>query len=118
MSDQALHACSSRISDEEVRGSSDVTQPRPEEVETRRDEAGPSAAGASSSHPRKLQARRPRALSPVRAETSGSDEDGLELGEVPVYPPPKRAWIATELPKLGQVKLNLVWMAFIKVILS
>ena len=53
-SDQALHACPSRISDEEeVRD--------PPKFETREDEAGPSTTGASASRPRKLQAKRPRA---------------------------------------------------------
>ena len=46
-SDQALHVCPSKVSDEEeVRG--------PLEFETREDEAGPSTTGASSSRPRKL----------------------------------------------------------------
>ena len=66
MFDQVLHACTSRVSDEkEVRGSPDVTSPRPEEDETKRDEAGPSATGASSSCPHKLRARRSRAPSLV-----------------------------------------------------
>ena len=69
---------------------------------------GPFDAGASSSRPRKLQARRPRAPSPTRAEMSGSDKDGLELGEVPVYPPPKRARTASKLAELGQVNLDIV----------
>ena len=72
-----------------------------EEVETRRNEASPFAAGASSSHPRKLQARRPHAPSPVGAETSGSDEDSLSLGEIPHYPPRRRARTASELAELG-----------------
>ena len=71
-----------------------ATPPRPEEAEV-----GPSTVGASSSRPRKLQVRRPRVPSPVRTETSGSDDDSLGLGEVPRYPPPKRAQIATKLAK-------------------
>ena len=83
-SDQALHAYPSRISEEEeVRD--------PPELETREDEAGPSTTGASSSRPCKLQARHPRAPSPVGIDMSGSDEDSLGLGEVPDYHPPKRA---------------------------
>ena len=59
--DQTLLARCSRVSDEEeeVQGPSGATLPIPEEVETRRDEAGPSAVGASSSRPRKLPARHP-----------------------------------------------------------
>ena len=100
--------CRSKISDEEeeVQGPSGTTPPIPEEVETRRDEANPSAAGASSSRPRKLPTRRPRALSPAGAETSDSGKDDLGLGEVPVYPPPKRAQTASELVELGQARLN------------
>ena len=102
--------CRSRISneEEEVQGPSGTTLSILEEVETRRDEAGPSAAGASSSRSRKLPARCPRELSPARAETSNSGEDDLGLGEVPVYPPPKRAQTASELAELGQVRLNCV----------
>ena len=116
--DQFRYVCLYRVTDEqgEDRGSLGATLPRLEEVQARRDEAGPSAVGARSSRPRKLQARRPRAPSPVRAETSGSDEDGLGLGEVPVYPPPKRARIASKLAELGQVRINHVRMAFTKVI--
>ena len=117
MFDQVLHACSSRVSEEEeVRGSTNVTPPRPEEVETRRDEAGPSAAEVSSSRPHKLQARRPHAPSPARAEMSSSDEDGLGLGEVPVYPPPKRARTASELAELGQVRLSCVVSSLFKLL--
>ena len=99
-SDQALHACPSRISDEEV-----VRDPL--EFETREDEAGPSTAGASSSRPCKLQVRRPRASSPVGTETSGSDEDSFGLGEVHDYHPPRRARTASKLAELGQVRLSL-----------
>ena len=74
-----------------------------EEIEIGRDEAGPSTAGASSSRSHKLRARRPRAPSPARTETSDSDEDSLGLGEVPRYPPPRRARTAAELAELGQV---------------
>ena len=78
-----------------------------EEVETWRDEAGPSTMGVSFSCPCKLQARRPRAPSPARTETSGSDDGSLGLGEVPHYPPPRRARTAAELAELGQVRLIL-----------
>ena len=90
--------CYSRVSDEEeeVQGPSGATPPRPEEAE-----AGPSTAGTSSSRPHKLRVRRPRALSSVRAETSSSEEDDLGLGEVPVYPAPRRAQTASELAELG-----------------
>ena len=74
-----------------MQGPSGTTPPIPEEVETRRDEAGPSTTGASSSRPSKLPARCPCAPSLARVETSDSGEDDLGLGEVPIYPPLKRA---------------------------
>ena len=64
-----------------------------------RDEAGPSIAEASSSRPRKLQARRPRAPSPVQPEVGGSDGGDPGSGAVPS--PPRRACTAAELAELG-----------------
>ena len=75
------------------------------EVETRRNEASPFAAGANSSRPCKLRARRPHAPSPAGAETSGSDKDSLGLDEIPHYPPPRRARTASELAEVGQVRI-------------
>ena len=83
-----------------------------EEAETGRDEAGPSTAGTSSSRPRKLRARHPRAPSPARTETSDSDDGNLGLGEVPRYPPPRRARTIAKLVELGQVRLSLCVLVF------
>ena len=77
-----------------------------------RDEASPSTAGANSSRSRKLRTRCPRALSPATTETSGSDDNSLGLGEVPRYPPPRRARTAAELAELGQVRLSLYVLVF------
>ena len=65
--DQTLLVCYSRVFDEEVevQGPSGTTPLIPKVAKTRRDEVGSSAAGASSSRPRKLPVRHPRAPSPA-----------------------------------------------------
>ena len=85
-----------------------------EEVETRRDEAGPSTTEASSSHPRKLPTRRPHAPSPVQPEAGGNGGGNPGSGAVP--PPLRRAHTAAELAELGQVRFFHVFLAFIKLL--
>ena len=82
-----------------------------EEAETRRDEAGPSTAEVSSSRPRKLRARRPRAPSPVPPEVG----DGGALDPGASLSPPRRARTAIELAELGQVR-SMCLSAFIKLL--
>ena len=70
-----------------------------EEAETGRDEAGPSTAEASSSCPRKLWTRRPRAPSPIQPKVGGGNGGDPGSGAVPS--PPRRARTAAELAELG-----------------
>ena len=73
-----------------------------------RDEAGPSTTEASSSRPRKLRARRPRAPSPIPLEVG--DRGALDSGAS--ASPPRRARTAVELVELGQVSFMCLLLSY------